>query len=54
MIGEFNEIGVTDNAKTSDGNYACSGTTSYEGDGCGDTWLVESMLTMNISFYYMF
>jgi iron complex outermembrane recepter protein len=54
MIGEFNEIGVTDNAKTSDGNYACSGTTSYEGDGCGDTWLVESMLTMNISINYMF
>ncbi len=54
MVGEFLETGVTDNAKTSDGNYACSGTSSWSGDNCGDFWLVESMLTLNFSLSYKF
>ena len=54
MVGEFYETGVTDNAKTSDGNYACSGTADYSGDNCGDLWLVESMLTLNFSLSYKF
>ena len=54
LIGEFFETGVTDNAKNSDGNYACSGTTSWSGDNCGDFWLVESMLTLNFSLSYKF
>jgi outer membrane receptor protein involved in Fe transport len=54
MVGEFFETGVTDNAKTSDGNYACSGTADWSGDNCGDFWLVESMLTLNFSLSYKF
>ena len=53
-VGSFEELGVTNNAKNSDGNYACSGTTSYSGGTCGQYWTVESMLTLNLTLGYKF
>ena len=53
-VGSFEELGVTNNAKRSDGTYACSGTTSYEGGTCGQYWTVESMLTLNLTVGYRF
>ena len=52
-IGEFFETAVNDNAKRS-GIYACSGTTSYDGTGCGDLWLLDSMTTWNLTLGYKF
>ena len=62
LVGEFFETGVTDNAKSVDVSgssndiYACSGTNEWSADieGCGDFWLVESMLTLNFSLSYKF
>ena len=53
-VGSFEELGVTNNAKRSDGTYACSGTTSYSGGTCGQYWTVESMLTLNLTLGYKF
>ena len=53
-VGSFEELGVTNNAKNSDGNYVCSGTTSYSGGTCGQYWTVESMLTLNLTLGYKF
>ena len=53
-VGSFEELGVTNNAKNSDGNYACSGTTSYSVGTCGQYWTVESMLTLNLTLGYKF
>jgi len=53
-VGSFEELGVTNNAKNSDGNYACSGTSSYSGGTCGQYWTVESMLTLNLTLGYKF
>ena len=59
-IGSFQEVGVTDNAKSVDLSgssndiYACSGTGSYEGGTCGDTWTVGSMMTLNLTVGYKF
>ena len=59
-IGSFQEVGVTDNAKSVDVSgssndiYACSGTNSYSGGTCGDTWTVESMMTLNLTVGYKF
>ena len=52
-VGSFFETAVSDNAKRS-GIYACSGTSSYDGPGCGDYWLIESMTTYNITLGYKF
>ena len=53
-VGSFEELGVTNNAKRSDGTYACSGTSSYSGGTCGQYWTVESMLTLNLTLGYKF
>ena len=53
-IASFREIAVTNNAKDSSGNYVCSGTTSYSGGNCGENWLVESMMTLNLTLGYKF
>jgi len=53
-VGSFEELGVTNNAKNSDGNYACSGTGDYSGGTCGQYWTVESMLTLNLTLGYKF
>ena len=53
-IASFRELAVTNNAKDSSGNYVCSGTTSYSGGNCGENWLVESMMTMNLTLGYKF
>ena len=50
-VGSFEEIGVTDNARRSDGSLACESV----GDGvCGKYWTVESMLTLNLTLGYKF
>ena len=53
-IASFREIAVTNNAKDSSGNYVCSGTSSYSGGNCGENWLVESMMTLNLTLGYKF
>ena len=61
-IGSFEEIAVTDNAKSVDLSgsandvYACSGTNKYTpGEGtCGDYWTVDSMMTLNLTVGYKF
>ena len=53
-IASFRELAVTNNAKDSSGNYVCSGTTSYSGGNCGENWLVESMMTLNLTLGYKF
>ena len=61
-IGSFEELAVTDNAKSVDVSgssndiYACSGTSSYTpGEGtCGDYWTVDSMMTLNLTIGYKF
>ena len=34
--------------------YVCSGTTEYEGGTCGSNWVVDSMLTLNLTLGYKF
>ena len=59
-IGSFQEKAVTDNAKSVDVSgsandiYACSGTNSYSGGTCGDTWTVDAMMTLNLTVGYKF
>ncbi|MDC1443300.1 TonB-dependent receptor [Gammaproteobacteria bacterium] len=61
-IGAFQELGVTDNAKSVDVSgssndiYACSGTSSYTpgSANCGDTWKVDAMRTVTLTVGYKF
>ena len=61
-ISSFQEMGVTDNAKSVDVSgssndiYACSGTSKYDTSyaTCGDTWKVDAMRTVNLTVGYMF
>ena len=60
-IGSFQELAVTDNARipnetstTRDDLYYCSGTLSHSGGTCGDTWTVDSMMTLNLTIGYKF
>ena len=54
LIGSFEELGPDDDAINSDGMYVCSGTTEYEGGTCGSNWVVDSMLTLNLTLGYKF
>ena len=54
LIGSFEELGPGDDAINSDGMYVCSGTTEYEGGTCGSNWVVDSMLTLNLTLGYKF
>ena len=62
-VSEFIEVGVTDNAKvanetstTKDDVYQCSGTLVWQtGLGnCGDPWIIDEMLTLNLTLGYRF
>ena len=54
LVGSFTENNVTNNAIDSSGNYVCSGTGDYEGGTCGRDWVVDSMLTLNLTLGYKF
>ena len=61
-VSEFIEVGVTDNAKSVDVSgtandvYQCSGTNTWtSGVGtCGDPWIIDEMLTLNLTLGYRF
>jgi outer membrane receptor protein involved in Fe transport len=61
-VSSFQELGVTDNAKSVDVSgssndvYACSGTNKYDTSfaTCGDTWKVDAMRTVNLTIGYVF
>ena len=61
-VSEFIEVGVTDNAKSVDVSgtandiYQCSGTNTWAtGVGtCGDPWIIDEMLTLNLTLGYRF
>ena len=61
-VSEFIQLGVTDNAKSvdlpgsSNDIYACSGTGEWSSliDGCGDPWVIDEMMTFNLTLGYRF
>ena len=53
-VGSFTDVGFDNDVKDSSGNYVCSGTADYEGGTCGQDWVVESMLTLNLTLGYKF